>query len=91
MSDPQTTAPEAAPAAKKRAVRTPGAAPAPEAAPAVDTSAAGLPNAIDVDPRAITGPVLTRQGWVVPDAEYIAKKRKLAAMQRELDAEAAKG
>lgn len=26
----------------------------------------GTPNAIDVDPTRITGPVLTRQGWICP-------------------------
>jgi hypothetical protein len=83
MSETQPQAPEAAPAAKRK-VRTPGAAQAPEAAPAVDTSDAGLPNAIDIDPRKITGPVLTKQGWVVPDAEYISKQRKFEAMRKEL-------
>ena len=28
--------------------------------------AADLPNAIDIDPKAIKAPVLTRQGWVCP-------------------------
>lgn len=31
------------------------------------TADAGLPNAIDIDPKTIRGPVLTRQGWVCPD------------------------
>ena len=79
----QTPAPEAAP--KKRAVRTPGATPAPEAAPVAADTSAGLPNAIDIDPRTIEAPVLTRQGWVVPDAEFIAKQRKFAAMRKELE------
>lgn len=76
----------ATPAAKpKRAVRTPGTAPLPETPPQViDATPAGLPNAIDIDAKAITGPVLTRQGWVVPDAEHLAKQRKLAALQAEL-------
>lgn len=88
--DVQTETPAAEPAATKRKVRTPGAvAPTPAAEPAAVDS--GLPNAIDIDPRKIDGPVLTRQGWVVPDAEFIAKKRKLAAMQAEIEAEAAKG
>ena len=26
-----------------------------------------LPNAIDIDPKAIRSPVLTNQGWVCPD------------------------
>lgn len=29
-----------------------------------------LPNAIDVNSRAIRGPVLTKQGWVVPDEDW---------------------
>lgn len=37
------------------------------AAPAADE---GLPNAIDIDPRAIKGPVLTRQGYVCPDEAW---------------------
>jgi hypothetical protein len=28
-----------------------------------------LPNSIDVDPKTITGPLLTRQGWIVPQAK----------------------
>ena len=86
MSEALPETPEAAPDAKpKRKVRTPGSAPAAEASVEVsDATSAGLPNAIDVDPRAITGPVLTRQGWVVPDAEHLAKQRRLAALQAEL-------
>lgn len=51
-----------------RQPRIPGAPAQPEAAPAepVPTNT-GLPNAIDIDPKAITGPVLTNQGWVCPD------------------------
>lgn len=26
----------------------------------------GTPNSVDVDPTKITGPVLTRQGWICP-------------------------
>jgi hypothetical protein len=26
----------------------------------------GIPNAVDVDPTKITGPVLSRQGWICP-------------------------
>ena len=40
---------------------TPVAAQAPDAAPALV-----LLNAFEVDPLTITGPVLTRQGWIVP-------------------------
>lgn len=84
--DVQTETPAAEPAATKRKVRTPGAvAPTPAAEPAAVDS--GLPNAIDIDPRKITAPVLTRQGWVVPDAEYIAKQRKFEAMRKELAGE----
>jgi hypothetical protein len=32
---------------------------------------AGTPNAVDVDPDKIAGPVLTRQGWICP----VEKKR----------------
>lgn len=82
--DVQTETPAAEPAATKRNVRTPGAvAPTPAAEPAAVDS--GLPNAIDIDPRTIEAPVLTRQGWVVPDAEFITKRRKLAAMRKELE------
>ena len=55
-----------------RTIRTPGAAAAaaeiPAEAPAVVAADEGLPNAIDVDVRAITAPVLTRQGWLCPAA-----------------------
>lgn len=47
----------------------PAAAPAPSQ-PLALTQAGGadeLPNAIDVDPKKIRGPVLTKQGWVCPD------------------------
>jgi hypothetical protein len=54
-----------------RTIRTPGAAAAaaeiPAEVPAV-VADEGLPNAIDVDVRAITAPVLTRQGWLCPAA-----------------------
>mgnify|MGYP003545827277 CR=1 FL=1 len=36
------------------------------AAVAEQPGPADLPNAIDVDPKAIKAPVLTRQGWVCP-------------------------
>jgi hypothetical protein len=60
-----------------RNIRTPGAA----AAAAVETAAEvesapdpvavvdGMPNAIDIDVRTITAPVLTRQGWLCPDVQ----------------------
>lgn len=54
-----------------RTIKTPGgdaAAPAhePEAQQA-EAPVKGLPNAIDIDPKTIAGPVLTNQGWVCPD------------------------
>lgn len=55
-----------------RTIRKPGAPadPAAEASAGVEAVQAeaddSLPNAIDIDPKAITGPVLTRQGWVCP-------------------------
>ena len=58
--------------ATARKTRTPGADPAPEVVanmPADDVGSE-LPNAIDVDARAITGPVLTRQGYVCPDEQW---------------------
>lgn len=71
----------------RKPTKVPGAA-APNAQPVPETptqeSRADLPNAIDIDPRAITGPVLTRQGWVVPDEAHLAKQRRLAELQREL-------
>jgi hypothetical protein len=67
-----------------RTPRVPGAAARAEPAPQV-VDQGSLPNAIDIDPRAIEAPVLTRQGWVVPDEEYRTKAKKVAAMQRELD------
>lgn len=71
----------------RKPTKTPGAV-APNAQPVPETPAqevrADLPNAIDVDPRAINGPVLTRQGWVVPDEAHLAKQRKLAELKREL-------
>lgn len=73
MSDTDTehdAAAEAAPAAKGRKMRVPGAQPqaAADAAPAADDGP--QLNAIDVDARAILGPVLTRQGWVVNDEAW---------------------
>jgi hypothetical protein len=60
---------------RAKATQVPGAAaaataaaPIPESKPEVDV--AGLPNAVDVDARALRGPVLTRQGWVTPDEAW---------------------
>lgn len=60
-------------ATAERTVRTPGApkTPAPKtedaAQPAQSAQAdAGLPNAIDIDAKTISAPVLTKQGWVCP-------------------------
>ena len=39
-------------------------------APAASPIDAGLPNAIDVDARFLRGPVLTKQGYVVPDEAW---------------------
>jgi hypothetical protein len=53
-----------------KAPRTPGvAAPAPSEPLQQEpdtTVTEDMPNAIDIDPFAITGPVLTKQGWVCP-------------------------
>lgn len=58
---------EAAQTTKGRKMRVPGAQ-APAAAEAAQPADEGTTlNAIDVDPKAIIGPVLTRQGWVVND------------------------
>lgn len=35
--------------------------------PVAAAAPSGLPNAIDIDPKAIKAPVLTNQGWVCPD------------------------
>lgn len=52
---------QAAPSAESTGVVTEmPAAPAP-------AGLADLPNAIDIDPKKIRGPVLTKQGWVCPD------------------------
>jgi hypothetical protein len=71
----------------RKPTKTPGA-PAPVAVADVPASAQAprddLPNAIDVDAKTINGPVLTRQGWVVPDEAHQAKLRKRAELEREL-------
>jgi hypothetical protein len=59
-----------------RSPRVPGATseptstPIPASAPVDGEQTDGLPNSIDIDPRAIRGPVLTKQGWVVPDEAW---------------------
>jgi hypothetical protein len=104
MSDDVSTGPDdttaaAAPSARGRAVRVPGqaaasdtttAAAAPSAPVAVANApqAGRMPNAIDIDPRAIQGPVMTRQGWVVPDETW--QKANPAEFQKLL-IKAAKG
>jgi hypothetical protein len=57
--------------ATTRTPRVPGAAPAANPDAQAPTAAAldHLPNAIDIDAKKITGPVLTKQGWVCPDEE----------------------
>ena len=53
----------------RKPAQVPGAAPEQsDEAPAAATEQpnADLPNAIDIDPKAIKAPVLTRQGWVCP-------------------------
>lgn len=57
----------------KKPVQVPGDAPVAEAAAAPSDAApeaAGLPNAVDVDAKFLRGPVLTRQGWVVPNEDW---------------------
>lgn len=58
---------------KARTVKTPGGAPAestPAAAPAAAVESGDLPNAVDINPKALRGPVLTRQGYVCPDEAW---------------------
>ena len=76
---------------RAKAIQTPGGAdpkPAadalPVSAPVVDT--AGLPNAVDIDARFIRGPVLTRQGYVVPDEAW--QKANPGEFQAALKAQA---
>lgn len=58
-TDTQTSEAEQPAQAAPRAKKQPAQA---DAAPTT-----GLPNAIDIDAKAITAPVLTNQGWVCPD------------------------
>lgn len=62
--------------------RVPGIKAAPvEITPTVEPET-GLPNAIDIDAKTIEAPVLTRQGWVVPDEEH---RKQLKALQAAKD------
>lgn len=77
--------------ATTRTPRTPGDY-KPAAAQAIaalpdPTLADGMPNAIDIDPKTIEAPVLTRQGWVVPDEEHRKLLRDLAAAKKKLGIE----
>ncbi|MEL4181225.1 hypothetical protein [Roseateles sp. PN1] len=59
-------------ATKPRVPGTPAQTPSDEA-PAIASVVCAdgdLPNSIDINPRAIRGPVLTKQGWVVPDEDW---------------------
>jgi hypothetical protein len=57
-----------------RTTRTPGSTPQPVAAVVVTPEPANdLPNAVDIDPHAIRGPVQTKQGWVVPAPQAQAR------------------
>jgi len=71
-----------------RAVRTPGvpvesAAPEADAVAVVEQAQEDLPNAIDVDARIIKGPVMTRQGWVIPDEAWQKDNRDELARLRQ--------
>lgn len=59
-------APAAQPAAEGEAAPS-AAAERPLPSTPVAQPSSDLPNAIDIDARAIRGPVLTKQGWVCPD------------------------
>ncbi len=76
-----------------RTVRTPGT-PSPSAQnarpPEVAETAAGdggteLGNAVDIDPRALRAPVLTKQGWICPDEDW--QKKYPEKFQALLDAQ----
>ena len=72
----------------KKPVQTPGDAPTseplPESAAPNAAAEAGLPNAIDVDARFLRGPVLTKQGYVVPDEAW--QKANAAEFQAAIKA-----
>lgn len=62
----------------KKPVQIPGgAATAPADAADVDSAPADndLPNAVDVEAKYLRGPVLTKQGWVVPDEDWQKSNR----------------
>lgn len=67
-------------------LKTPGQLPDEPAAvaDASDEIDTGLPNAVDVDARFLRGPVLTRQGYVVPDEAW--QKANAAEFQAALKA-----
>ena len=73
----------------KKPPQIPGDAQTTEALPtseAPDAAAdAGLPNAIDIDARFLRGPVLTKQGYVVPDEAW--QKANAAEFQAALKAQ----
>lgn len=54
----------------KKPTQIPGAAAVDEQAPDAPAEDVGLPNSVDVDARYLKGPMLTRQGWVVPNEEW---------------------
>jgi hypothetical protein len=60
--------------ATTRKTRTPGDVQPPAEVVQLPANDAGqdadLPNAIDIDARKITGPVLTKQGYVCPDEQW---------------------
>lgn len=65
-----TTSEAEAPAGTDQGAAAPETPAAPKAEPLPETPRAqmpdGTPNAIDIDPTKISGPVLTRQGWICP-------------------------
>lgn len=62
-----------------RTTRTPGTAPQPAAAVLPTPEPTNdLPNAVDIDPRRILGPVQTKQGWMVPPTRTPEAQAKLA-------------
>lgn len=73
----------------KKPTQIPGDAPTseslPESAAPAAAADAGLPNAIDIDARFLRGPVLTKQGYVVPDEAW--QKANAAEFQAALKAQ----
>lgn len=70
-----------------KTIKTPGdAAAEPVEATPEPVSSTALPNAVDIDARFIRGPVLTRQGYVVPDEPW--QKANPAEFQAALKAQA---